>query len=178
MHTTLKRTTLKDQWYLAGPEATQIVLDHEAQVQAVSEAILTATGLKNTPHGEIVIGFGGRFHGYRPTTTRLLPGFRMSRTAGDSGIAVLALRTTTGKLIRDQLAKVPTMPEPEDLTKALCGEPWCALQVSGRNMQAATFGVERVGGRLYIVGIAGGFAPRGCTAVADPRVVDENTVVH
>lgn len=61
-----------------------------------------------------------------------------------------------------------------------CGEPWCVLiQRPGSGVaHAAPFGVERVGGRLYIVGVAGGLAPKGCTVVDDPRVVDGRRVVH
>lgn len=164
----------KRQWYLAGPEAAQIVRDHEAAKLIAYDTMLTVTGLaqlKPDEYGSIVLT-NGRFYGYQRTETqKLLPGFRMSQKREDySRIAVLNLRTSVGKSIGAQLAKIK-MPENEDLTKALCGDWWCFIGMdvgSVSTFRAYTFHVERVGEKIFIGGVAGGLAPAGCTIVDGP----------
>lgn len=162
---------VQGQWFRAGAEAERIVREHEARFHEVAEKVLDATGLRDVKHGEILL-YGSKFHGYRPITGEPMPaGFRMSRTRGENGYAVLALRTEAGVRI-NAAVRALLYPSAEDLTKALCGEPWCFVKAwsnpTSASLHSYTFSSERhseLG--LLILGVVGGRAPVGCTAIVD-----------
>lgn len=154
--------------YLAGPEARQIVADHDERHRAAVEEAMRVVGILDaSAGGEITwVTLGSRFYGYKPSERLpLVPGFRLDAA---EGIAVPNKRTEEGRRAAAALGSI-RIPTAEDLTKALCGEPWCAAagRPDGR-MSAWVFLVERVDEHVIIVGRVGGHAPRGCVPLPEP----------
>lgn len=160
-------------YWLAGAEARQIVLDHERVFRETTEKLLAALGVADD-HGELLLE-NHVFRGYRlpykvDGTGRdgadkpLPPGFVQGHGSYpfSAGWVVIGQRTAEGKRLA-AIAKAHRLPSPEDLTKALCGEPWCYIQPGpGLLVRGCTYAVIHCDPNIVLQAPEGAKKPVGC----------------